>query len=52
MYLSPEDVLVVACVDFADSFDAGQIEEAIEDIDAELRRRAPKIKHVYIEPEH
>lgn len=51
MYLSPDDILVVAHVDFADHYDAGYVEKAIEDIEKELMRRMPKIKHVYIEPE-
>ena len=52
MYISPDDILLVAHVDFVDDYDAAQVENAIAEIERELTKRLPELKHIYIEPRH
>jgi cation diffusion facilitator family transporter len=49
MQLSPEEVLVAMKVDFSDDVDSGRIEAVSTEIEQELRRRYPSVRHVYLD---
>jgi divalent metal cation (Fe/Co/Zn/Cd) transporter len=51
MYISPDDILVVAHVDIMDDHDTEFIEKAIDEIERQLQRAVPEVKYVFIEPE-
>jgi cation diffusion facilitator family transporter len=51
MYISPDDVLVVAHVNVVDKHDTEFIEKAIDEIERELQLTVPEVKYVFIEPE-
>jgi cation diffusion facilitator family transporter len=49
MQLSPEEVLVAMKVDFSDNVDSSRIEAVSTEIEEELRRRYPTVRHVYLD---
>jgi cation diffusion facilitator family transporter len=49
MQLSPEEVLVAIRVDFSDDVDSGRIEAVSTEIEEELRRRYPSVRHVFLD---
>ena len=49
MQLSPDDVLVAMKVDFAAGLASDRIEEVSTEIERELRRAYPTVKHVYLD---
>jgi cation diffusion facilitator family transporter len=49
MQLSPEEVLVAVKVDFADGLESQQIEDVSSEIDEELRREFPMVRHVFLD---
>lgn len=51
MYISPDDILVVAHVEVVDDRDTEFIEKAIDEIERGLQRAVPEVKYVFIEPE-
>jgi cation diffusion facilitator family transporter len=51
VYFGPERLLVTADVTFDESLDVETIDGSITDIEAELMRREPQVRTVYIEPE-
>jgi divalent metal cation (Fe/Co/Zn/Cd) transporter len=52
MHLGPHDVLVNLSVYFKNDVTAGQIEEIIAEIDANLRKAHPEVTRVFIEAEN
>lgn len=46
---SPEDVLVALTVEFRDNLRADDIEKAVVRIEAEIRRRVPLAKYIFVE---
>jgi cation diffusion facilitator family transporter len=51
MMLGPDDVLVALKVNFQDGLTTDQIEQAIDDVSARIRRTFPALRHLVIEPE-
>ena len=51
MMLGPEDVLVALKVNFQDGLTTDQIEQAIDEVSARIRRAFPAVRHLVIEPE-
>lgn len=51
MMLGPDDVLVALKVNFQDGLHTDQIEQAIDDVSARIRRTYPPVRHLVIEPE-
>jgi cation diffusion facilitator family transporter len=51
MMLGPDDVLVALKVNFQDGLTTDQIEQAIDDVSARIRRAFPPVRHLLIEPE-
>ncbi len=51
MMLGPEDVLIALKVNFQDGLNTDQIERAIDDVSARIRRAFPPVRHLVIEPE-
>lgn len=51
MLLGPEDVLIALKVNFQDGLQTDQIEQAIDDVSARIRRAYPPVRHLVIEPE-
>ena len=49
MQLAPEEVLVAMKVDFRDKLDSTRIEAVSTEIEEELRRRCPSVRHVYLD---
>jgi cation diffusion facilitator family transporter len=49
MQLSPDEVLVAMKVDFSDNLDSTRIEAVSTEIEEELRRRYPSVRHVYLD---
>jgi cation diffusion facilitator family transporter len=49
MQLSPDEVLVAMKVDFTDNVDSERIEEVSTEIEEELQRRYPSVRHVYLD---
>jgi divalent metal cation (Fe/Co/Zn/Cd) transporter len=49
MQLSPEDVLVAIKVDFASKLDSDRIEAVSTEIEQELRRKYPSVRHVFLD---
>jgi divalent metal cation (Fe/Co/Zn/Cd) transporter len=49
MHLGPREVLLALELEFERGLSAGDAAAAIERIDAEIRRRHPEIKHIFIE---
>lgn len=49
LQMGPEYVLVTVALDFADGASAGQIEEVVAELEAEIKRSLPTVKKVYIE---
>ncbi|MGZ0150422.1 cation diffusion facilitator family transporter [Kribbella sp. WER1] len=51
LQLAPDQVLVVATVDLVDAGTTGAaIEQLAEKVDAEVRRKHPSIRHLYLDP--
>jgi cation diffusion facilitator family transporter len=50
MRLSPDQVLVAARVDLADDLTPEDIERAADEIDTEVRKRFPEVRHVFLDP--
>ncbi|HEV2316997.1 MAG TPA: cation diffusion facilitator family transporter [Thermoplasmata archaeon] len=51
MMLGPEDALLALKINFADALTTDDIERTIDEISAEVRRIAPVVRHLVIEPE-
>lgn len=51
MHMGPEYILVNISVDFRDNRTTGDIEQAIAEIDAEIKARHPTVKRIFIEAE-
>lgn len=51
MLLGPDDALLAAKVNFQDGLTTDQIEAAIDQISLAVRKRAPLVRHLIIEPE-
>lgn len=51
MMLGPDDVLVALKVNFQDGLNTDQIEQAIDEVSARIRRTFPPVRHLVIEPE-
>ena len=51
LHMGPEFILVNLSVDFADDTTADRIETAVADLAAEIKRRFPRVKRVFVEPE-
>lgn len=51
MYVGPEELLVVADVSFDPDLDTGDVDAAIDAIEADLRGADDRIRIVYVEPE-
>jgi len=49
MHLGPQDVLLTLSVDFADKLTAGQVEEAISDLERQIKQAFPEITRVFVE---
>lgn len=49
MQLSPDEVLVAMKVDFSDNLDSTRVEAVSTEIEEELRRRYPSVRHVYLD---
>ena len=49
MHLGPEDVLVTLSLDFDDTFDSRQVEEAISLMEKEIKTTYPQVARVFIE---
>ena len=49
MQLSPEDVLVAIKVDFAQHLDSDRIEAVSTEIEQELHRKYPSVRHVFLD---
>lgn len=49
MHLGPEDVLLTLSLDFEDQLSAGQVEEAITELEDEIKQAYPEISRVFIE---
>jgi len=50
MHLGPRDILVAISVDFQDDLPASEIEDAIEEITADLQKQIPEIKRLFLRP--
>ena len=51
MHMGPDFILLNLSVDFTDEALAPQIETAIAEIDAEIKRAFPEVKRIFIEAE-
>ena len=51
MLLGPDDALLAAKVNFQDGLTTDQIEAAIDQISLAVRKQAPQVRHLVIEPE-
>ncbi len=49
MHLGPEDILLNLSVDFKDSEDSGDVERAITEMEAQIKRAEPKVRRIFIE---
>lgn len=49
MHLGPADVLLAIDADFANSLSAAEIEQAVADLEARIRRECPEMNHIMIE---
>ena len=49
MHLGPEDVLLTLSLDFKDDLSAGQVEEAITELEDRIKQAFPQITLVFIE---
>ena len=49
MQLAPEEVLVAMKIDFRDRLDSTRIEAVSTEIEEELRRKYPSVRHVYLD---
>ncbi len=49
MHLGPDDILLNLSVDFKDSEDSGDVERAITDMEAQIKRAQPKVRRIFIE---
>jgi cation diffusion facilitator family transporter len=50
MRLSPDQLLVAARVDLADELTAEELEHAADEIERQLRRELPEVRHVFLDP--
>jgi cation diffusion facilitator family transporter len=51
LHMGPEFVVATISLDFVDEVSAGEIERTIPLLEAEIKRRAPEVKKVFIEAE-
>jgi cation diffusion facilitator family transporter len=51
MHLGPDDILVNASVHFQDDMNTDDVERAVDEIEAEIRRKVPAAKRINIEPD-
>jgi hypothetical protein len=49
MYLGPEAILLAVDVEFAEELDSGALAEAIDGIEAVVRKKYPAVSRIYIE---
>ena len=49
VHFGPSDVLVTLSLDFVDSLTAGDVEEAISDMERRIKESFPEVSRVYIE---
>jgi cation diffusion facilitator family transporter len=49
-YLSPHEILLVLCVEFAPELPASQLTEVIERLRASIQAAHPDVRHLYIQP--
>jgi len=49
MHLGPDDILLNLSVDFKDSQDSGDVERAITEMEAQIKRAQPKVRRIFIE---
>jgi divalent metal cation (Fe/Co/Zn/Cd) transporter len=51
MHMGPDFVLVNVSIDFRDNIPAGDLEEMIAGMDAQIKARFPSVKRVFVEAE-
>ncbi|HVJ41815.1 MAG TPA: cation diffusion facilitator family transporter [Dongiaceae bacterium] len=50
MHFGPEDVLLALSVDFQDNLSVAEVEGAIEEITADLKRKIPRLQRIFLRP--
>jgi divalent metal cation (Fe/Co/Zn/Cd) transporter len=51
MYFGPRNVLVAMDVEFRPELPASQVAQAVDRLEARIRRQDPDVRHIYIEAE-
>ena len=49
LHFGPEDVLATLSLDFRDGIDSSEVEAAVSDLEARIKRERPEIRRVFIE---
>lgn len=50
MQLAPDEVLVAARVNLADKASGGDLEQHADEIDSQVRKRYPEVRHIFLDP--